>query len=56
MNPRQDATNRLFVSVVIHALLAAWALVIAGCNTMEGAGKDIKKGGQKIEDKATENK
>ncbi|BBI99142.1 hypothetical protein FGKAn22_08350 [Ferrigenium kumadai] len=25
------------------------ALVLAGCNTMEGLGKDIKKGGEKLE-------
>jgi len=25
---------------------------IAGCNTMEGAGKDIEKGGEKIQEKA----
>jgi len=28
-------------------LLAAFAL--AGCNTMEGLGKDVKKGGEAIE-------
>jgi len=31
----------------IILLLAVWAL--AGCNTMEGLGKDIQKGGQKLE-------
>ena len=25
------------------------ALFLAGCNTMEGLGKDIQKGGQKLE-------
>ncbi len=25
---------------------------IAGCNTMEGAGKDLERGGEKIQDKA----
>lgn len=30
------------------ALLLA-VLVLAGCNTMEGLGKDIQKGGQKLE-------
>ena len=25
------------------------ALVLTGCNTVEGLGKDIKKGGEKIE-------
>ena len=26
--------------------------VLAGCNTMEGLGKDIKKGGEKLEKSA----
>jgi len=30
--------------------------VLAGCNTMEGLGKDIKKGGQKIEKAADRHK
>ncbi|MGH8800173.1 MAG: entericidin A/B family lipoprotein [Casimicrobiaceae bacterium] len=29
--------------------LLAFALVAAGCNTVEGAGKDIKAGGQAVE-------
>jgi predicted small secreted protein len=32
----------------IVALLMALG-VLAGCNTMEGLGKDIKEGGQKLE-------
>ncbi len=32
---------------VITLLLAV--LVLAGCNTMEGLGKDIQKGGEKLE-------
>lgn len=32
----------------ILCVIAA-ALVLAGCNTIEGAGKDIKKGGEAIE-------
>jgi entericidin B len=28
-------------------------LMLAGCNTMEGMGKDIQKGGQAIEKAAT---
>ena len=29
--------------------IALMALVLAGCNTMEGLGKDVKKGGEAIE-------
>lgn len=33
-------------------LAAAAAVVLGGCNTIEGAGKDIQKAGEKIEDAA----
>ncbi len=36
----------------VLALLMALG-VLAGCNTMEGLGKDIKAGGQKLEKAAT---
>ena len=35
----------------ISLLLAV--LFLAGCNTVEGIGKDLKKGGEKIEKTAT---
>lgn len=35
----------------IVALLAC-AFVLAGCNTVKGAGQDLQKAGQKIEDTA----
>ncbi|HET9663751.1 MAG TPA: entericidin A/B family lipoprotein [Burkholderiales bacterium] len=34
------------------AILAAWAVVLAGCNTMEGLGKDMEKAGEAIQRKA----
>ena len=35
------------------ACFAAITLVaLAGCNTMSGAGKDIERGGEKIQEKA----
>jgi len=33
-------------------VIAALVAVAAGCNTMEGLGKDIQKAGEKIEEKA----
>lgn len=30
----------------------AFALLITGCNTMEGAGRDIERGGEKLQDTA----
>jgi len=32
--------------------LAGFALALAGCNTIEGVGKDIKAGGEKVEKEA----
>ena len=36
------------------ALLAVFSMtVLSACNTMEGLGKDVKKLGEKVEDKAS---
>ena len=43
--------NRIFVVLAVAVLLA-----LAGCNTMEGLGKDIKSLGGNIEKKAEEEK
>ncbi|WP_420042568.1 entericidin A/B family lipoprotein [Bordetella genomosp. 13] len=32
--------------------MMAVAAMVAGCNTMEGAGKDIERGGEKIQEGA----
>ena len=37
-------------------LLVMFSASITACNTMEGAGKDIKAGGSKIENEAAEHK
>ena len=37
-------------------ILIASLYVLAGCNTIEGVGKDIQKGGEKIEDAAAKKK
>ena len=44
--------------IMFKSFIAILALAgfVAGCNTMEGAGKDIKEGGQKIEDSAQKHK
>jgi entericidin B len=52
-------TNLWKVTTIALGLIAYAGLattVMTGCNTMEGLGKDIKKGGQKIEDAADRNK
>lgn len=40
-------TNRIVVAVIAVA-----TLMLAGCNTIAGAGKDIERGGQVIRDTA----
>lgn len=34
------------------AVLLASAFVLTGCNTVAGAGKDIERGGEKVQDAA----
>ena len=36
----------------IALALAAGVALVAGCNTMQGLGKDIERGGEKLQDKA----
>jgi predicted small secreted protein len=33
-------------------MLAVWIVVLAGCNTMQGLGKDVEKAGEAIQKKA----
>jgi len=42
--------------ILAFACIAAVALAAAGCNTIEGAGKDIKAAGGGIEKAASKNK
>ena len=43
----------MYIRIIAAALALAF---IAGCNTMEGAGKDIKSTGQSIENSAEKHK
>ena len=36
--------------------LLGFALTLAGCNTVEGVGKDVKAGGEKVEKATDKNK
>jgi len=40
----------------LAALLLASSFVLAGCNTIQGAGKDIERGGEKIQGTAQDAK
>jgi len=43
----------MFKTILAPLLLAGF---VAGCNTIEGAGKDIEHGGEKIRDSAEKHK
>ena len=44
------------MSKALAALVAIIGLALAGCNTIEGVGKDVKAGGGAIEKAAGKNK
>ncbi len=46
--------KRLFVLLLTTLFLIGIASAITACNTVEGAGKDIEKGGKAIKDEASE--
>ena len=48
--------KKLSASLLAALFLAGVFGTLAGCNTMEGAGKDIQAGGKAIKDEANENK
>jgi predicted small secreted protein len=41
---------------LIAILIAACFAGLAGCNTMSGLGKDVQKGGEKLENSAEKHK
>ena len=41
--------KRLIVLMMLAMFAAAW---LTACNTMAGAGKDVQKAGEKVEEKA----
>ena len=44
------------MKTLIAMIVGASFLVLGACNTMEGAGKDVKAAGGKVESEAKENK
>ena len=41
---------------LIALVLAMSYIMLAGCNTIQGAGKDVERGGEKIQKEAQEHK
>ncbi len=48
--------KRVFICLFTTIFLAGTAALVTGCNTVEGAGKDIEKGGKAIKEEASERK
>ncbi len=48
--------KKTFALMLTTVFLIGSIATLSGCNTMEGAGKDIEKGGKAIKDEANENK
>ena len=48
--------NKILASLLAALFMAGLFGSVAGCNTVEGAGKDIQQGGKAIKDEARENK
>lgn len=48
--------NRFIQSSKLLLLAIAAALTLSACNTIQGAGKDIEKSGEVIQDKAQDAK
>ncbi len=44
------------IALVVAASFAMPLALLSGCNTVQGAGKDIERGGEKIQKEAIENK
>jgi predicted small secreted protein len=42
--------------MLVLVALTIGAVPLAGCNTVQGAGKDIQKGGEKVQEEAKEHK
>ncbi len=44
--------NKIIATIVTLGFIGAFA----GCNTMEGVGKDVERGGEKMQDSAKDTK
>ena len=40
------------MKTLLMTLIMAISAMLAGCNTIEGAGKDLERGGEKVQDTA----
>ena len=48
--------KKIFAPLLAVAFLASFSVTLAGCNTMEGAGKDVSAAGKEVKEEAREHK
>lgn len=48
--------GRFMATILLALLLAGGTIMLTGCNTMEGLGKDTQAAGEALEEKAKESK
>jgi entericidin B len=48
--------NRLIARLLACCVLASFAVSFVGCNTVEGAGKDVESGGRAVKNTARDAK
>lgn len=48
--------TKIFTSLLAALFLTGLFGMVTGCNTVEGAGKDIQQGGKAIKDEANEHR
>jgi len=54
--PSRDATETTMKAIIAMVLAGFGLSMLAACNTMEGAGQDVKAAGQKVENSAEKHK
>ena len=52
----RDATEKTMKAIIAMVLAGFGLSMLAACNTMEGAGQDVKAAGQKVENSAEKHK
>jgi entericidin B len=48
--------KRMIALLLAASYVMLSGVMLSGCNTVQGAGKDIERGGEKIQKEAVENK
>jgi entericidin B len=48
--------RKLISTILATAFVAGAFATLAGCNTIQGTGKDIERGGEKVQQEAVEHK